>query len=192
MDLLDVHGRAMEVFDRAMHRIGVGDWDFPTPCAEWTVRDLVRHLVSEQLWVPDLLAGKTVPEVGDKYDGDVLEDDPMHAWTESSQAARAAWLQPGVLVKVVHLSFGGDTDGADYCWQMTTDLVVHGWDLATALGLEAGIEEDLATAVIEYVEPRIDWWRGTSMFADAVPVPGDADPRTRLVAMLGRDPSGKP
>jgi uncharacterized protein (TIGR03086 family) len=116
----------------------------------------------------------------------------MHAWTESSQAARAAWLQPGVLVKVVHLSFGGDTDGADYCWQMTTDLVVHGWDLATALGLEAGIDEDLATAVIEYVEPRIDWWRDTSMFADAVPVPESADPLTRLVAMLGRDPSGKP
>ncbi len=187
MDLLDAHGRAMDVFDRAMHKVGVGDWDSPTPCSEWTVRDLVTHLVGEQLWVPDLLAGKTVAEIGDKYDGDVLEDDPMHAWTESSQAARAAWLQPGALVRIVHLSFG-DVDGAEYCWQMTTDLAVHGWDLATALGLEAGMGDELATAVLDYIEPQIDQWQGTSMFAAPVAVPDDAEPQTRLVALLGRRP----
>jgi uncharacterized protein (TIGR03086 family) len=187
MDLLDTHGRAMDVFDRAMHKVGIGDWDSPTPCTEWNVRDLVTHLVNEQLWVPDLLAGKTVDEVGDKYDGDVLEDDPMHAWTESSQAARAAWLQPGALVKLVHLSFG-DADGAEYCWQMTTDLAVHGWDLATAGGLEAGNGDELATAVLGYVEPRLDLWQGTAWFAAPVAVPDDADPQTRLVALLGRTP----
>jgi uncharacterized protein (TIGR03086 family) len=187
MDLLDAHGHAVDVFDRAMHKVGIGDWDSPTPCSEWTVRDLVRHIVGEQLWVPDLLAGKTVAEVGDKFDGDVLEDDPMHAWTESSQAARGAWLQPGTLVTVVHLSFG-DIDGAEYCWQMTTDLTVHGWDLATALGLEAGIGDELATTVLGYVEPQIDQWRGTPMFGDPVAVPDGADPQSRLVAMLGRQP----
>lgn len=187
MDLLDAHGRALDVFDRAMHKVGIGDWDSPTPCTAWTVRDLVTHLVSEQLWVPDLLAGKTVDEVGDKYDGDVLEDDPLHAWTESSQAARGAWLQPGTPVRIVHLSFG-DTDGAEYCWQMTTDLAVHGWDLATAVGAEAGIGDDLANAVIEYVEPQLDLWQGTSWFDDPVPVPDDASPQQRLVALLGRDP----
>jgi uncharacterized protein (TIGR03086 family) len=187
MDLLDAHGQAMDVFDRAMHKVGVGDWDSPTPCSEWNVRDLVRHLVNEQLWVPDLLAGKTVAEVGDKYDGDVLEDDPMHAWTESSQAARGAWLHPGALVTVVHLSFG-DVDGAEYCWQMTTDLAVHGWDLATAVGLESALGDELATAVLEYIEPQIDQWEGMSLFADPVRVPDGADPVTRLVAMLGRNP----
>jgi uncharacterized protein (TIGR03086 family) len=187
MDLLDAHGHAVDVFDRAMHKVGIGDWDSPTPCSEWTVRDLVRHLVNEQLWVPDLLAGKTVAEVGDKFDGDVLEDDPMHAWTESSQAARGAWLHPGALVTVVHLSFG-DADGAEYCWQMTTDLAVHGWDLATALGLEAGIGDELATAVLEYVEPQIEQWQDMPWFAAPVPVPDGADPQSRLVALLGRQP----
>lgn len=187
MDLLDAHGRAMDVFDRAIHKVGIGDWDSPTPCSEWTVRDLVTHLVNEQLWVPDLLAGKTVDEVGDKYDGDVLEDDPLRAWTESSQAARAAWLQPGSPVRLVHLSFE-DADGAEYCWQMTTDLAVHGWDLATAVGVEAGIGDDLATAIIEYVEPALRRWDGLTFFADPVPVADDADPQSRLVALLGRTP----
>jgi uncharacterized protein (TIGR03086 family) len=187
MDLLEAHGRAMDVFDRAVRQVGADDWDSPTPCTEWTVRDLVTHLVGEQLWVPDLLAGKTIAEVGAAYDGDVLGDDPLRAWTESSRAARAAWLEPDALTRTVHLSFG-DTDGAEYCWQMTTDLAVHGWDLATALGREAGIGDELATALLDYIEPQLDLWSGSAMFADPVPVPDDASQPRRLVALLGRDP----
>jgi uncharacterized protein (TIGR03086 family) len=187
MELLDAHGHAMDVFDRAVHKVGATDWDSPTPCTDWTVRDLVTHLVSEQLWVPDLLAGKTVAEVGDAYDGDVLGADPVAAWREAARAARAAWLEPGALARTVHLSFA-DADGAEYCWQMTTDLAVHGWDLATALGQEAGLGDELAVAVLDYVTPQLDLWQGTSWFADPVPVPADAEPRSRLIALLGRHP----
>lgn len=177
----------MDVFDRAVHKVGISDWDNPTPCSEWNVKELVSHIVGEQLWVPDMLAGKTVAEVGDKFDGDILNDDPIATWTTASQAARAAWLEPGALDRVVHLSFG-DTDGREYCWQMTVDLAVHGWDLATALGMETGMGDELATAVLAYVEPQAQAWQGSGLFADPVPVPADGDPQTRLVAMLGRRP----
>lgn len=187
MDLLDAHGRGMDVFDRAMNKVGPNDWDSPTPCTEWTVRDLVNHLVAEQLWVPDLLAGKTIAEVGDRFDGDQLGADPLRAWRESARAARAAWLAPGVLARKVHLSFG-DADATEYGWQMVTDLVVHGWDLATALGADAGIDDDVATTVLAYVAPQAAAWSGMSIFADPVPVPTDADPRTRLIALTGRRP----
>jgi uncharacterized protein (TIGR03086 family) len=187
MDLLDAHGHAMDVFDRAIHKVGISDWDSPTPCSDWDVKALVNHIVAEQLWVPELLAGKTVAEVGDKFEGDILDDDPIGTWTTASQAARSAWLDPGTLDRTVHLSFG-DTDGREYCWQMTVDLAVHGWDLATALGSTAGLGDELATALLGYVEPQIPRWQGTSMFADPVPVPDDADPETRLVALLGRKP----
>lgn len=177
----------MDVFDRAVHKVGISDWDNPTPCTDWNVKQLVNHIVAEQLWVPELLAGKPVAEVGDKFEGDILNDDPIGTWTIASQAARAAWLEPGTLDREVHLSFG-DTDGREYCWQMTVDLAVHGWDLATALGGEAGMGDELATAVLGYVEPQAAAWQGSGMFADPVPVPADADPQTRLVAMLGRRP----
>jgi uncharacterized protein (TIGR03086 family) len=65
---------------------------------------------------------------------------------------------------------------------------VHGWDLATALGAAAGISDELATAVLGYVEPQLAAWAGTSMFAAPVPVPADAAPVTRLIALLGRQP----
>ena len=56
-------------------------WANPTPDTEWTVRDLVEHLVGEQLWVPLLLGGATIEEVGDRFDGDNLGDDPKTAWS---------------------------------------------------------------------------------------------------------------
>lgn len=187
MDLLDAHGQALDVFDRAMHKVGLTDWDSPTPCTEWTVRDLVNHLVYEQLWVPDVLAGHTIEEVGDKYDGDQLRDDPQEAWRASSDAARSAVLTPGALTGTVHLSFG-DAAAEEYGWQLTTDLAVHGWDLATALGADAGIADELASAVLTYVEPQVSAWAGTSMFAKPVPVPADAAAATRLIGLLGRRP----
>jgi uncharacterized protein (TIGR03086 family) len=187
MELLEAHGQALAVFDRAMHKVGPDDWDAPTPCADWTVRDLVNHLVVEQLWVPDMLAGRTVAEVGDRFDGDQLGDDPLRVWQESSQAARAAWLAPGAVTRTVHLSYG-DERAEEYGWQMTTDLAVHGWDLATALGVDAGIPDGLAAALLGYVEPQLALWSGSSMFADPVPVPDDAAAPARLVALLGRQP----
>lgn len=187
MELLEAHGQAMDVFDRAMHKVGLTDWDSPTPCTGWTVRDLVNHIVAEQLWVPDLLAGRTIAEVGDKFDGDQLRDDPLHAWREAMDAARAAWLAPGAVERTVHLSYGEES-AEDYGWQMTIDLAVHGWDLATPLGADAGIPDELATTLIAYAQPRVSLWSGTSMFADPVPVPDDAPPQTRLVALLGRQP----
>jgi uncharacterized protein (TIGR03086 family) len=187
MDLLDAHGHAMDVFDRAVHKVGISDWDSPTPCTGWDVKELVGHLVGEQLWVPDLLAGRTIAEVGDKFDGDVLNDDPIGTWTAASQAARAAWLEPGALDRTVHLSFG-DTDAREYCWQMTIDLAVHGWDLATALGSDPAMGDELALELLGFVEPQLDAWQGSGLFADPVPVPDDAEPQDRLVAALGRRP----
>src|SRR3954453_13987808 len=97
MELLDAHGAAMHEFDQAIHQVRNDQWESPTPCTEWTVRDLVNHLVSEQLWAPHLLAGRTLEDVGDTYDGDVIGEDPLAAWERASQVARKAWLEPGVL-----------------------------------------------------------------------------------------------
>lgn len=177
----------MDVFDRAMHKVGLTDWDSPTPCSGWTVRELVNHITVEQLWVPEVLDGRTAAEVGDKFDGDQLHDDPLAAWSAASDVARSAWLRPGAADGTVHLS-SGDADAAEYGWQMTVDLAVHGWDLATALGADAAIPDELATALIGYVEPHLAAWSSSGMFGEPVEVPADAPPPARLVGLLGRRP----
>jgi uncharacterized protein (TIGR03086 family) len=188
VDLLHAHGQAMTEFDRAVRAVGDEQWGLPTPCTQWTTRDLVNHLVYEQLWAPPLLAGSTMAEVGDRFDGDVLGDDPVGAWSGASTAARGAWMESDALDRRVHVSWGV-IDATDYCWQMTVDLAVHGWDLSAGLGKPIALAPDLARTLLDHVEPHVQSWQGSGVFGRPVPVPEDADPQTRLIALLGRDPS---
>lgn len=189
MNLLDAHAEALREFDTAVHRISSGQWVAPTPCAEWTVRDLVNHLVYEQLWVPHLLAGQTLEEVGDRYDGDVLGEGPVGRWEKAAAAARAAWTAPGATDRQVHLSYG-EADAADYGWQMTLDLAVHAWDLATGIGAGQPISDEVADALLTMMGPQVEAWQGIGLFAPPVPVPASAPAPDRLIGLVGRDPHG--
>ncbi|HWN36217.1 MAG TPA: TIGR03086 family metal-binding protein [Pseudonocardia sp.] len=194
--LLDAHGRAMADFDRLVRAVPADRWDSPTPCAEWSVRDLVEHLVTEQLWVPPLLAGQTIAEVGDRFAGDPLGADPVAAWRAGAETARLAWLEPGVLDRSVHLSYGTDS-AVNYGWQMILDLAVHAWDLSVGssgdraddpAGDPYRIPDDLAEVLFAIFAPLIPQWREFGIFDPPVPVPADADPHTRLLGLLGRKP----
>jgi uncharacterized protein (TIGR03086 family) len=187
VDLIEAHGHAMTEFDSRVRRVRPDQWESGTPCKEWTVHDLVNHLVYEQLWAPELLAGCTVEQVGDRFDGDQLGDDPLHAWVLAAAAAREAWIEPGALDRTVQLSWG-KVDAAEYCWQMTLDLTVHAWDLARGIGADERLDPDLAAAVLAYAEPNADSFADSGVFGPAVPVPDDADAQTKLIAMLGRTP----
>jgi uncharacterized protein (TIGR03086 family) len=187
MSLLDAHGEALREFDHAVLLVADDQWALPTPCTEWSVRDLVNHLVSEQLWVPHLLAGATLAEVGQRYDGDVLADDPVGAWERAATQARKAWTAPGAPERRVHLSFG-QADGADYCWQMTLDLAVHAWDLATAIGAPQPIRPNVAEELLKTMGPQFEQWQGIGLFDPPVPVEGNAPAPDQLLALSGRRP----
>ena len=76
MDLIDIHARALAEFGRRVATLRPEQRHNPTPCTDWDVNTLVSHLVNEQLWVPPMLAGQTVEQVGDRFDGDLLGDQP--------------------------------------------------------------------------------------------------------------------
>lgn len=184
-DLVALHDRAAAWFGQQVDAVGSGDWGRPTPCSEWDVRALVNHLVYEDLWVPEILAGKTVEEVGDRFDGDVVGDDPVGAWRTSAAAASSAIRAPGALDRTVHLSFG-DVPGSEYVGQLTADLTIHGWDLAKALGRDDAIDASLLDAVWEMSAPQEEMLRGSGMFGSHVDVADDADLQTKLLALVGR------
>ena len=54
-------------------------WDAPTPCSEWSVRQLVNHVVGEDLWTAPLLRGATIEEFGGRFDGDLLGEAPLRS-----------------------------------------------------------------------------------------------------------------
>jgi uncharacterized protein (TIGR03086 family) len=185
-EALEMYRRSVEEFGQRVMAIGVDDWARPTPCTDWNVRDLVRHLVYEELWTPPLLAGATIAEVGDRFEGDILGDDPQVAWKEASAHALAA-AAPSVLGRTVHLSFG-DFPGREYLGQLTADHVIHAWDLARGINAQDRLDPDLVQFVYDFMAPQADQWAAAGVFASAVDVPADADPQAKLLAMSGRTP----
>lgn len=184
-DLAELFARSVEEFGSRVHLVEDDQWDNPTPCSEWSVRDLVNHLVYEDVWAPPLFEGKTIEEVGDKFEGDLLGNSPQKAWQEASAGAVAAVREPGALDKKVHLSFG-DTPGDEYLVQLLNDHVIHGWDLARGIGADDKLDPELVDFLYDKMKPQEDILRGSGAFGDEVPVPDGADTQTRLLALMGR------
>jgi uncharacterized protein (TIGR03086 family) len=183
-DVLTLFNRALADFAAKVDAIRPDQWSLPTPCTEWDVRALVNHLTYEQSWAVPLLAGRSLAEVGDRYDGDLLGADPVGSWTAAAAASAAAFNAPGALARTVQLSYG-DTPASSYCGEMTLDLAVHGWDLARAIGADETMDPEIVTLCTVHLEPIVDQWQGAGIFADRIDQPG-TDPQTRLLGMTGR------
>ncbi|MPZ62476.1 MAG: TIGR03086 family protein [Propionibacteriales bacterium] len=177
---------ALETFGAKVHDVPTDRWDTPTPCTEWSVRDLVNHLAGEHFWAPHLLRGETLEQVGDRYDGDLLGDDPVAAWESAAAISRAAWSRAPSAGTPVHVSFG-QIPLEEYAGQMYVDLVVHGWDLARGAGLDATIDSAIAQRLLTMVEPNAAAFAASGVFGPPVAV-DSANPADRLLGMLGRDP----
>jgi uncharacterized protein (TIGR03086 family) len=185
VDVPELHRRAVEGFGRQIHAVGEDQWNLPTPCPDWDVRTLCNHLVNESLWTPPLMAGQTIEEVGDRFDGDVLGEDPKKSWDESARAAMSAVQQDGAMERMVHLSFG-DVPGREYVLQLFADYLIHSWDLARAIGGDEKLEPELVDECARWFESMEAAYRAGGAIGERPEVPDEADPQTRLLAMFGR------
>ncbi len=185
MNLQDRFRRAVDEFDRRVQAVGDEQWQGSTPCSEWNVRDLVAHVVSEARWLPPILQGKTMEEVGDRFQGDLLGDDPKGTWQEAANEALEAATAPGALEGTVHLSYG-ESPAEHYLTEVTADITVHSWDLARAVGAEERLDPELVDLAYAAFGPRVEEWRKAGVFGAAVEVPAGADRQSELLALLGR------
>ncbi|MEZ0077049.1 TIGR03086 family metal-binding protein [Planotetraspora sp. GP83] len=185
IDIREAYRRALDGFGNRLHLVADDQWELPTPCVDWDVRALVNHMVNESLWAPELLAGRTVGEVGDAYDGDVLGDDPIKAFEASAQGAVQAVYAEGALASVTHLSFG-DVPGEDFISELFADALIHTWDLARAIGGPERLDPELVEACAEWFAEAQEGYRQAGVIGDHRDVPADADAQTRLLAAWGR------
>ncbi|MEY2849442.1 MAG: hypothetical protein RI885_2109 [Actinomycetota bacterium] len=162
----------------------VTDWDAPTPDTEWSVRDLVRHVVEEQQWVPQLLAGRSTSQAASEIGA--LGDDLRAEWRLHSLAASAAWAAADHSA-TVRLSYDVVTM-PHYLREQTSDVAIHAWDLARATGADEHLDDDLVAAVWSVFEPQEETLAASGLYASPVPLPDDAPLEWRLLAVTGRDP----
>lgn len=184
-DLPELHAKALVRTRSLIAGISEHQWHDPTPCTEWDVRQLVNHLVVENLWVRPLIDGRTIEDVGSSLDGDQSGDDPLAAYDRSAEEAAAAFREPGAMERPVAVSYG-PVPGSVFAGHRLVDVVVHGWDVAKATGQDTRLDPELVAACYADVEPQADALEASGYFGTRVPVPDDADPQAKLLALLGR------
>lgn len=191
MDVTELHRRTVAEFTSRLGQIG-DRWDASTPCSDWNVRDLVNHVVGEDLWTVPLMGGRTVDDVGDRYDGDVLGDEPVVTGRTAAQAAMDATAEAVTAGRTVHLSFG-DFPAAEYAYQLAADHLIHAWDLAAGIGAERRLESELVEAVAEWFTRWEDAYRQAGAIGEPPRADVPSDPQGRLLHTMGRNPDwGRP
>jgi len=184
MDIVEVHRRAVEAWQQRVDGVRSGQWADATPCSEWSVRDLVNHVVAEELWAAPLLEGSTIEEVGDRFDGDVLGDDPAAAARAASAAELRVAEERLPAGGKVHLSYG-EEDAAEYAWQLAADHLVHAWDLAAGTSQDQTLDPEVVAAVAGWFADREQMYREGQAVGPRVPTTDD-DAQTTLLAAFGR------
>jgi uncharacterized protein (TIGR03086 family) len=186
LDTVELYRRATEEFAARVRLVGTR-WTAATPCSDWDVRALVRHVVEEELWVPPLFAGRTIAEVGDSLSGDLLGDDPVRVFEQASAAAVDVVGERGAMERIVHLSFG-DSAGGEYAMQLGADHLVHAWDLARATGVDATLNAESVAAVRAWFADWEDAYRSSGAIGPRVSLPDGASAQDDLLARFGRTP----
>ena len=168
-----------EGFTARLGNLPPGSWSAPTPCPDWTVRDLVAHVVMTHRRVLARLDGTDAAEV--EPDGDLLRE-----WLGASGAVLDALDDPARASKVLGGMFGEqpfeDVVGRLVC----ADTLVHTWDLARATGQDEQLDADAVAKAAAFLGPLDDAIRRPGGFAPKVEPSPDADEQTRLLNFCGR------
>lgn len=186
MDILELRRLAAQSADVYIHRIREDQWSTQSNCTEWTVKQLVNHLVKENYWEPEILSGKTAKDVGDRFDGDLLGNNPIEIWEKTIKDANIhIEANPNILDHICHLSHG-QVPCHEYISQRILDLTIHGWDIAKSTGQDQKLPEELVTFLWETFSSQEKELQSTGLFGQKISVPDDADLQTKLLGMLGR------
>lgn len=186
MDVLEIYRRCCAGFVARVHAVD-GRWHAPTPLPGWDVRELVHHLAHEERWTPPLFAGATIEEVGGRFDGDLLGEDPVAAVDAAAAEALAVVQADDALDRTVHLSFG-DHPGREYAMQLAADHLVHTVDLARALHADERLDPDVVDAVLDWFGHTEETYRQLGVIGPRVPVPAGAGAQAELLGRFGRTP----
>lgn len=186
MDAQQLYKEALAQATEIVDLVTPADYDKPTPDTEWDVHDLVNHILMELSWTSDIVEGRTMAEVGEKYDGDLAGDgtDLQKLWHEAAAAARQA-IDNADMQDIAHVSFD-DLTVEEYLCQAGVDQLIHSWDLAKALGVSVEFDLELAESAYAFLAPQKDVLYRMGLFAKPIEVPDNAPIQTKLLAISGR------
>ncbi|TCP47255.1 uncharacterized protein (TIGR03086 family) [Tamaricihabitans halophyticus] len=174
------HARDAARFTELVESATAGDWARPSPVAEWTAEDIVRHLVE---WSRGFLAG-----AGIELPALDVSADPAAAWRQHAADIQAILDDPaGRVLSNPHTGDKPVDEAIDQFY--TDDIWMHSWDLAKAFGREPDLDAERCHAALAAVTPIEQMLRDSGQFGPAVPVAENASAQDKLMAFIGRDPA---
>jgi uncharacterized protein (TIGR03086 family) len=166
---------------------GTRSWDVPAPVAGWAARDVVRHLTQ---WLPGFLSAGAAVELPS---GPSADDDPVAAWQIQCAAVQALLDDPETADRVLanpHTGAVALDRAIDQFY--TADVFMHTWDLARATGQDDRLDPGFCAQLLAAMEQMEEVIRSSGQYGARVEVADDADPQTRMLGFIGRDPFWTP
>ena len=180
---------ATDLFADRLAAVTPEQWTLPTPCTEWTVRDLVEHVTGGSRWAVALLDGRTAADALETALAPGFGDDILDDYRAAAEAQCKGFATDGAMGRPCH-HFIGDIDGHTFSWLRIADLSVHAWDLARATGGDERIGDDLVLAVWAVNSPRAQQIATLGVFGTGASgtLGYDAPLQDRLLDLVGRRP----
>lgn len=188
----DVYILAENALTATIAHIRDDQWDERTP--PWfqvggpgnaPLRQVINYHAYDTAWVPDVLAGRTLDEVGRRWES--MKEDGAPQYAELAAAAIAAAESVGDGTQIVHLSYG-DFPANEYLRHITSFRGFRAYDIAKWIGAPTKLPDALVDGMWELLTPDAEQWRAMGVYKEAVAVPDDAPLQDRLLGLSGRDP----
>jgi uncharacterized protein (TIGR03086 family) len=181
MNVAERYDRLSRAFADKIAAVPADAWQNQSPCEDWTARQLVWHVVDVHGRFQSLV-GRTL------VDHPAVEDDPQGAFVAVRDQMLADLLDPVRAAEEYDGRFGKAAWGDSVSGFICFDLVVHGWDLSRATGLDETIGPEDVAWVKGILGQRGDAMRANHVIAPEVVVGEDASEKDHLIAALGRQP----
>ena len=171
-DVVARWARTAELFSRRLSEVGDDRWDHGSTCSEWSVRALVDHTIGTQAHFGTLLGAMA----------------PSGAWDDVRNAMMAQLRKMDDLGAPVDVPGLGPLTAEQIIEICINDLLIHTWDLARSVGLDAHLPDDLVVACLAWLRSLPEAVLRSGRYADERPVPTDAPVQDQMLAYAGRTP----
>lgn len=192
-DIRDLDARAMTVSLAVVSNVTAAHLRRPTPCAEWTLRELLEHLIVQHLGFAAAADRNGADPAA--WQPPPLGEDPAATHAAAAERLLAAFAADGVLAREFQFpaSITRQTfPGSQAIKFHFLDCVVHTWDVARSLGLpvefDAGVLDEALTLARGFPDGETRLAPGAP-FGPSVAAPAAAGSLDRVVALLGRSPA---
>jgi uncharacterized protein (TIGR03086 family) len=187
MDAMQRYQRAQDGFDAVLAAVRPDQWDAPSACTEWTVRDVAGHVIWGQRQMRAWATGTDYPDgrgaPGAPHPGELAGADPVAVW-RAARAESVPALTPEALGRTTSITGLGDVPLAEMVTLLTVDHVVHTWDVGHALGMDVRLDPTFVALVSDWAPSHVV--RRPGFFGPEVTPPGGGDEQARMLGFLGR------